>query len=354
MVGDKNMSAETKKSVVMGIDGPKKKFEFVNVKIGDKDGKIKENYNIADTFTFEVRMMFHEPVENDLQFEVVYIGDARTETEDQSLGKFNVGSSETGEVSFMLETGKIDLSKVPIKGLFGVTSIMIVGKYKNEIFVKVGYLVNVTYPGVPYKNLMDEDDTVEMEEEDNEEEEDAAESDEDDDEDDEELVENDEEDEEEEGDDEDDEEDDENNDEEDDEEEEEDDEYYVIDEEENKEIIKEEENEEIIKEEENKEIIKEEENASGEEEDSNDYSTLAVKSTDSNKSKTPIVSGVDEFEFKGIAMKQSLINFEVNTKQPIIQVFDIDFISEEEEEEETFVESSDSDDYENTKKSKLS
>lgn len=130
-------------------------------------------YNPSDKFNFELIINSSGPINEDVVFEVFYFGDAYSDDHDQKICHNIIGPLEAGKQSFELETSPIDLTKIPIKTLFGLTTILIVGKFRGEQFIRIGYVVNVSYPGVDDAKLLDvEEDSEGIEMQDDEEDDD--------------------------------------------------------------------------------------------------------------------------------------------------------------------------------------
>lgn len=117
-------------------------------------------YKPMDNFNFKVTLDCHENIDDDVEFEVVYFGDAYTEKYDQRIGYNIIGPLQKGKQFFELETSAIDLTKIPIKTLFGLTTILIVGKYHGQQFIRIGYVADVSYPSIKNEKLMDSTDTA--------------------------------------------------------------------------------------------------------------------------------------------------------------------------------------------------
>ncbi|CAG2100029.1 unnamed protein product [Medioppia subpectinata] len=75
---------------------------------------------------------------------------------DQEIYSCVVGPFKEGEHLFEMETDCIDLTKIPISTLFGLTTILVSCKYNGEQFLRIGYLVDVRYPGIKTECLTDE------------------------------------------------------------------------------------------------------------------------------------------------------------------------------------------------------
>lgn len=129
------------------------KLELVSV-----ETDTKKVYKVADNFVFTLTLDVLVPIAEDIVFEVSYFGNAYSDQHDQRIGYNVLGPLEPGKQYFQLETSPIDLTKIPIKTLFGLTTILVVGKYLDQQFIRIGYVVNVQYPGVSPDQLLDSDD----------------------------------------------------------------------------------------------------------------------------------------------------------------------------------------------------
>lgn len=116
-----------------------------------------KTYKPTDSFVFKLTFNNQEYIGEDVEFEVLYFGDAYSENHDQKIGYNVIGPLDAGKLCFELETSPIDLTKIPIKTLFGLTTVLLVGKFRGEQFIRIGYVVNVRYPGIDSKQLVDSD-----------------------------------------------------------------------------------------------------------------------------------------------------------------------------------------------------
>lgn len=252
-------------------------------------------YSPKNSFVFKLTFNNQEYLNEDVEFEVIYFGDAYSDNHDQKICHNVIGPLEAGKLYFELETSAIDLTKIPIKTLFGLTTILIVGKFKGEQFIRIGFVVDVRYPGISSEKLVDSDDAAtngdaeEDEEGEYEEEETVEENGSDD----EGIVEN------------------EDSDEEDIEEE-----VEIMDDEELDEY-EEDEGYNAGDDEEGSNADENLENALAE-------AIMPTKKREPIPLETPIAPEKDEFEYKGFSMKQSQIELTLLDK-PIIHVFDIDW-----------------------------
>jgi len=129
----------------------------------------KKAYAVKDSVDFKITLNVHEDLEEDIEFEIKYFGDAYSEAYDQTICKTMVGPLEAGKQFFHLETEPIDITKLPIKILFGVTTMLIMARYKSQEFMRIGYILSVSHKGVDCERLMESSENEELEGEENEE-----------------------------------------------------------------------------------------------------------------------------------------------------------------------------------------
>lgn len=280
------------------------KVEFVSI---DTDSKKK--YSSTSPIAFTLTLNCLEPTEDDLEFEIWYFGDTYSENHNQRIGHYLIDPLERGKQFFKIETTPIDLTRIPIKTLFGLTAILIVGKYRNQQFLRIGYVVNVSYPGISEEQLADSDDKQILGES-NEEEIEIMDDDE---------LDNEEEEE------------------EDDDDEEEDDDDEEEEEEEG--------DDKSCEEEEEKNDTEEGDQAEEDEENDGNMDLASmispVLSGNHNRPptplETPIVADQDEFTYKGHVMRKDRIEMALMEK-PIVHLYDIEW--SESKNDENIVESS--------------
>lgn len=130
------------------------KLELLNV-----ETDTSKVYRPSDSFVFKLTFNNQAHIDEDVEFEITYFGDAYSDDHDQRIAHNVIGPLGAGELYFTLETSPIDLTKIPIKTLFGLTTILIAGKFRGEQFIRIGYVVNVRYPGVDTEKLLDGSET---------------------------------------------------------------------------------------------------------------------------------------------------------------------------------------------------
>lgn len=117
-----------------------------------------KTYHYTDPITFAVTVDCTAPVQDDILFRVVYIGDTYSDAYDQVLAEATVGPLAEGRQAFQLCTVPIDLTRIPIRRLFGLSSLMVVANCRDQEFFRLGYIVSVTYPGLSDEDLQDSED----------------------------------------------------------------------------------------------------------------------------------------------------------------------------------------------------
>ena len=120
---------------------------------------------LVEPMKFNLVLECTKEMEDDIEFEAVYFGNARCEDYDQKIGSILVGPVPVGKIGFELETDPVDVALLNPREIFGVTSVMIIGRYKSQQFLRIGYFLNVRYPGVSNDELVSyEEDACEEEE----------------------------------------------------------------------------------------------------------------------------------------------------------------------------------------------
>jgi len=104
---------------------------------------------LADPLTFRIQLACTEEIRSGVEFVVLYNMDVHSDKNDQVLSEIEVAPIPKGKVEFTIEADAPNVDLIPLDKLFGLTSILIVGKYKEQQFVRIGYIVDVSYPGIP-------------------------------------------------------------------------------------------------------------------------------------------------------------------------------------------------------------
>ncbi|KAM0671473.1 histone chaperone [Ordospora colligata] len=150
------------------------KFKSIEV---EETGK-----RLVDPLTFKIQLACAEEIKSGVEFTVLYNMDVHSDKNDQVLSEIEVAPIPKGKVEFTIEADAPNVDLIPLNKLFGLTSILIVGKYKGQQFVRIGYIVDVSYPGIPsslLENNEQGDDSEEITEEEDVDEEDIDEDEDD-------------------------------------------------------------------------------------------------------------------------------------------------------------------------------
>lgn len=96
-------------------------------------------------FQFEITFECLEDLPDDLEWKIIYVGAASSETYDQVLDSVLVGPVPAGRHRFVFQADAPDTSKIPAEDVVGVTVVLLTCSYKTSEFVRVGYYVNNEY-----------------------------------------------------------------------------------------------------------------------------------------------------------------------------------------------------------------
>ena len=84
-------------------------------------------------------------MEDDLEWKVMYVGQADNSTKDQVLDEILVGPVPVGINKFILQADAPDTSQIPESDILGVTVVLVTCSYREKEFVRIGYYVNNEY-----------------------------------------------------------------------------------------------------------------------------------------------------------------------------------------------------------------
>ena len=115
------------------------KVNIVNVVVKDNPAKF------ADPFQFEITFDCTEALPEDLEWKIIYVGSAESETYDQTLDTVVVGPIVAGKHMFVFEADPPSASKIPKNDVVGVTVVLRCCSYLKQEFIRVGYYVNNEY-----------------------------------------------------------------------------------------------------------------------------------------------------------------------------------------------------------------
>jgi histone chaperone ASF1 len=98
--------------------------------------------------------MYLLPLEEDLEWKVLYVGSAEDTTHDQVLDEILLGPIPVGinTFIFLLQADAPDISQIPNEDILGVTVVLVTCSYREKEFVRVGYYVNNEYDDEMYND----------------------------------------------------------------------------------------------------------------------------------------------------------------------------------------------------------
>jgi len=96
-------------------------------------------------FSFEITFECLQPLDDDLEWKVLYVGSAEDTSHDQVLDEILVGPIPVGINKFVLQADAPDISQIPEGDILGVTVVLVTCSYREKEFVRVGYYVNNEY-----------------------------------------------------------------------------------------------------------------------------------------------------------------------------------------------------------------
>lgn len=96
-------------------------------------------------FSFEITFECLQPLSDDLEWKVLYVGSAEDTSHDQVLDEILVGPIPVGINKFVLQADAPDISQIPEEDILGVTVVLVTCSYREKEFVRVGYYVNNEY-----------------------------------------------------------------------------------------------------------------------------------------------------------------------------------------------------------------
>ncbi|XP_064386483.1 histone chaperone asf1-like [Halichondria panicea] len=96
-------------------------------------------------FQFEITFECLENLEKDLEWKIIYVGSASSETCDQTLDSVFVGPIPAGVHKFVFQADAPNTEKLPSDDVVGVTVVLLTCSYLSAEFVRIGYYVNNEY-----------------------------------------------------------------------------------------------------------------------------------------------------------------------------------------------------------------
>ena len=105
----------------------------------------KNPTHITDPLEFEISFECLQNLEEDLEWKIVYISCADSKDMDQELDCIALGPITRGALKFIFEAPSPDFTKIPPEDIHGMAVVLILGSYRNEEFIRIGYYVHNVY-----------------------------------------------------------------------------------------------------------------------------------------------------------------------------------------------------------------
>ncbi|EDK37890.2 conserved hypothetical protein [Meyerozyma guilliermondii ATCC 6260] len=99
----------------------------------------------SDPYEFEITFECLEPLKEDLEWKLTYVGSSRSLDHDQELDSILVGPVPVGVNKFLFQADPPSPDLIPASELVSVTVILLSCSYADREFVRVGYYVNNEY-----------------------------------------------------------------------------------------------------------------------------------------------------------------------------------------------------------------
>uniref|UniRef100_A0A915PVN8 Uncharacterized protein n=1 Tax=Setaria digitata TaxID=48799 RepID=A0A915PVN8_9BILA len=99
----------------------------------------------GDPFKLEITFECYEPLADDLDWELVYVGSGESNAYDQILDSILVGPVVEGRHKFIFEADGPDPSKIPESEIVGVTVLLLKCRYMEQEFINIGWFIATEY-----------------------------------------------------------------------------------------------------------------------------------------------------------------------------------------------------------------
>ncbi|BFZ64300.1 Histone chaperone asf1 [Saitoella coloradoensis] len=119
---------------------------ILNIQVLNNPAKFSAPYE------FEITFECLEPLKNDLEWKLTYVGSATSDAHDQVLDSLLVGPIPVGVNKFVFTADPPDTTKIPAADAIGCTVILLTCSYDDREFVRVGYYVNNEYDVEEWKD----------------------------------------------------------------------------------------------------------------------------------------------------------------------------------------------------------
>lgn len=108
-------------------------------------------------FSFEITFECLVPLEQDLEWKIVYVGSAESSDYDQILEQVHVGPVFEGVHKFVLTSPAPSVEKLPCQheSILGVTVVLVTCTYREQEFVRIGYYVNNEIMNMEQENMQE-------------------------------------------------------------------------------------------------------------------------------------------------------------------------------------------------------
>lgn len=110
----------------------------------------------TDAYVFKITFECIAELSEDIEWKLVYVGSAGSESFDQELDTCMVGPVPVGVNSFEFEAAPPSPAQIPSGDLIGVTVVLLTASYKDEEFVRIGYYVHTEYDSDELRALDEE------------------------------------------------------------------------------------------------------------------------------------------------------------------------------------------------------
>ncbi|CAN4123615.1 unnamed protein product [Withania somnifera] len=94
---------------------------------------------------FEITYECNDPLKEDLEWKLIYVGSADDETCDQQLESVFVGPVNLGSYRFVLQGDHPDPARIRAEDIIGITVLLLTCSYVGQEFLRIGYYVNNEY-----------------------------------------------------------------------------------------------------------------------------------------------------------------------------------------------------------------
>ncbi|KAK0403159.1 hypothetical protein QR680_016753 [Steinernema hermaphroditum] len=99
----------------------------------------------TDGFKLEITFEVLEDLSGELEWELIYVGSPETDAMDQLLDTAVIESIRAGRHKFVFDADAPEIAKLSKDHIVGVTVLLLMCKYNNQNFLKVGYFVANEY-----------------------------------------------------------------------------------------------------------------------------------------------------------------------------------------------------------------